>query len=66
MDVVKESELIYKLAEAIFIQQIGKEEDAPGPYNLEHIANYSIESARVFLEVAKERGVINTQRGLYD
>lgn len=62
----KTSELVYELAAEIFYKEATRKDAAASQYNLEHLANWSIETARVFVEVAKERGLIKTPAGLFD
>lgn len=67
MKEIKESELVYQLAVKLFLQQIGRNEDAaPDPYTILHSSNWAIDTARDFVAAAKERGLISQQRGLYD
>lgn len=57
------SQLVYELAVQIFVSEAVKDEHYLSTYDTEHLANYSIERAREFVQVAKERGIIKAPAG---
>lgn len=62
----EDSQLVYELAEKIFSSEVTKGKSDRSAYGIEHLAEWSIQTAREFVRVAKLRGLVKTRPGLFD
>lgn len=62
----EESQLVYELAEKIFLEEVRKGKADRSAYGIEHMAEWSIQTAREFVKVSKIRGLVKTRPGLFD